>query len=79
MAITGALSERTSGWSDPKLLRRVLAVVAFAVGAVSGGLLVLNVGLAAALGLGLCILVAVAIAAYRVARADANWCPPPSA
>jgi uncharacterized membrane protein YoaK (UPF0700 family) len=78
MTITGALSERASGWSDPKLLRRGLALLAFALGAVSGGLLVLNVGVAAALGLGLGILFAVAIASHRVSRTSTSWSAPRS-
>lgn len=78
MTITGALSERASGWSDPKLLRRGIAVLAFAIGAVCGGLLVLNAGVAAALGLGLGILVSVAIAAHLVSRTLANWSAPRS-
>jgi uncharacterized membrane protein YoaK (UPF0700 family) len=79
MTITGALSERASGWRDPTLLRRGLAVVCFAVGAVSGGLLVLNVSLAVALGLGLCILVFVAIASHRVSGSRTSWSAPRSA
>ena len=79
MAITGALSERASGWRDPKLVRRGLAVVCFLVGAVSGGLLVLNVGTTAALGAGLCILVLVAIASHRVSRSPTSWSAPRSA
>jgi uncharacterized membrane protein YoaK (UPF0700 family) len=76
MTITGALSERAAGWSDPKLLRRGLALVCFAIGAVSGGLLVLNVGITAALAVGLAVLVAVAIAAHVSSRARASWSAP---
>lgn len=79
MTIIGALTERPSGWSDPKLLRRGLALVCFAVGAVSGGLLVLNVGMTAALGAGLCILAIVAIASHRVSGSPTNWSAPRSA
>jgi uncharacterized membrane protein YoaK (UPF0700 family) len=79
MTIIGALTERARGWGDPKLLRRVFALVCFAVGAVSGGLLVLNVGLTAALGAGLCVLVVVAIASHRVSGSSANWSAPRSA
>lgn len=79
MMITGALTERAIGWSDPKLLRRGIALVAFASGAISGGLLVLNVGLAAALLFGLGILVAVAIAAHFVSRTSASWSAPRAA
>lgn len=78
MTITGALTDRPSGWSDPKLLRRSLALIAFAIGAVSGGLLVLNVGVAAALSLGLCILIAVAIVSHRVSGSSTSWSAPRS-
>jgi uncharacterized membrane protein YoaK (UPF0700 family) len=76
MTITGALTERGSGWDDPKVWRRGLALVAFAVGAMSGALLVLNVGVAAALSLGLGILLAVAIAAHLASRSSTSWSPP---
>lgn len=79
MTITGALTERASGWSDPKLLRRGLALIVFAIGAISGGLLVLNVGVAAALSLGLCILISVAIASHRLSGASTSWSAPRSA
>jgi len=79
LTITGALTERTSGWSDPTLIRRGLAVFSFAIGVLAGGLLVLNVGLAAAMGLGLCILVVVAVGAHRAAHSVVGWCRPPSA
>ena len=79
MTITGALSERARGWSDPMLLRRGLALVCFAIGAVSGGLLVLNVGVAVALGLGLGVLVLVGVASHRVSGSPTTWSAPPSA
>jgi uncharacterized membrane protein YoaK (UPF0700 family) len=73
MTIAGALTERPSGWNDPRLVRRVLSLVAFAVGALSGALLVLHVGTAAALALGLAIIVATTIAAHLVSRAPSGW------
>jgi uncharacterized membrane protein YoaK (UPF0700 family) len=76
MSITGALTERASGLTDPKLLRRALAVVAFFIGALSGALLVLDVGLAAALSVGLAIIVAVAVAAHLVSRTSPSWSAP---
>jgi uncharacterized membrane protein YoaK (UPF0700 family) len=79
MTITGALTDRASGWTDPKLLRRGLALLAFAIGATSGALLILNVGVAAALSLGLGIIVAVAIAAQMVSGTSASWSAPRSA
>jgi uncharacterized membrane protein YoaK (UPF0700 family) len=73
MTITGALTERGSGRNDPRVLRRGLALVAFAVGALSGALLILNVGVAAALSFGLAIIIAVAIAAHLASRTSASW------
>jgi hypothetical protein len=58
------------------LLRRTLALVAFAIGALSGGLLILHVGVAAALAFGLAIIVGVAIAAHVVSRTPASWTAP---
>lgn len=78
LTITGALTERGGGWDDPKTLRRGLAVVAFAVGALSGALLILHVSVGAALLLGLGIIVACAIAAHLVSRTSESWTAPRS-
>ncbi len=78
MTITGALTERR-GLNDPASLRRGLSLVAFAFGALTGALLILNVGLAAALGLGLVIIIGCTIAAHRVSRGAAGWSAPRSA
>jgi hypothetical protein len=48
-------------------------LVAFAVGALSGALLILNVGVAAALSFGLAIIIAVAIAANLASHTSARW------
>ena len=76
MTITGALIEHDRGWSDPALLRRGLALVAFAAGALTGALLILNVGVTAALLFGLAIITGCAIAAHLVSREDAAWAAP---
>ncbi len=76
--VTGALTEHSGGWTDPRFLRRVLAVVMFVVGAVSSTLLVLHVGVGAALSLGLALLIAVAVAAHLVSRSEASWSAPRS-
>ncbi|MFZ0386404.1 MAG: YoaK family protein [Solirubrobacteraceae bacterium] len=73
LTITGALTERGLGLFHPAVLRRAIAVVAFAVGAISGGVLVVDVSLSAALGLGLAIIVSVAIAAYLASRSSGDW------
>jgi uncharacterized membrane protein YoaK (UPF0700 family) len=78
LTITGALTERGQGWTDPAVLRRVLAIVAFAVGALTGALLCLYVATEAAMALGLTILVSTAIATHFVSRREASWSAPRS-
>lgn len=80
MTLTCALTERTGGWSDPKVLRRILTLVAFAVGALSGALVILNGGLVAGLffGYGILVAVAVAVAAHLVSHTSASWSAPRS-
>lgn len=73
MTITGVITERKRGWHDPAMLRRGLCLVAFAFGALSGALLILYVGVSAALLFGLAIIIATAIAAHRVAGTSASW------
>ncbi len=79
MTITGVLTERKRGWHDTAMLRRGLSVVAFALGAVSGGLLILDVGVAAALSAGLAIIIGVLVAAHLTSRTSAAWSAPRSA
>lgn len=76
MTITSVLAEHRRGWRDPAMLRRGSSVVAFALGAVCGGLLVVNAGVAAALSVGLAIIVGVSIAAHRSSRTSAGWSTP---
>ncbi len=76
LTITGALIERGSGWNDPAALRRGLALLAFAFGALSGALLVLYVGVAVALSYGLAIIIATTIAAHLVSRDATSWSAP---
>jgi uncharacterized membrane protein YoaK (UPF0700 family) len=76
LTITGALIERDLGPLHPATIRRALALVAFAVGAVGGALLVLNLGLTAGLAAGLAIIVGVAIAAHRASGAAGDWTAP---
>jgi uncharacterized membrane protein YoaK (UPF0700 family) len=77
--ITGALVERRRGWRDPTLLRRCLALVAFILGALSGALLILYVGIAAALFFGMAIILSVMIGAHLVSRNPGEWAAPRSA
>jgi uncharacterized membrane protein YoaK (UPF0700 family) len=76
MTIIGVLTDRKRGWHDPAMLRRGLSLLAFALGALTGALLILNVGVSAALFFGLGIIVATTIAAHRVSRTSANWVAP---
>jgi uncharacterized membrane protein YoaK (UPF0700 family) len=77
LTVTGVVADRRQlGWSHPAMLRRFTAVIAFAVGAVSGGALVLYVSLGAALALGLAIIVGVTIATHVVASSPADWTAP---
>jgi uncharacterized membrane protein YoaK (UPF0700 family) len=76
MTISGAFTDRGDGWHDPAVLRRLVAILAFTVGAVSGGLLVRLVSVTAALGLGLAIIVGVAVAAHRVSQSETGWSAP---
>ena len=71
--LVGALTEHGGGWTDPMMLRRGMALVAFAIRALSGALLILNLGVAAALSFGLGIIIAVAIAAHLVSRSSSSW------
>jgi uncharacterized membrane protein YoaK (UPF0700 family) len=76
LTMTGVLTERGAGRHDPTVLRRGLALLAFAVGVVAGGLLVGLVSVGAALVLGLAIILAVGVATHLVSRTSASWSAP---
>jgi uncharacterized membrane protein YoaK (UPF0700 family) len=72
--LTGLSSEsRAAGGPGSQLGRRALAVTAMLLGAVIGGLLVLNVSIAAALVVAGAIVLAVGLIVHRLSRADAVW------
>jgi uncharacterized membrane protein YoaK (UPF0700 family) len=72
--LTGLSSEsRAAGGPGSQLGRRALAVTAMLLGAVIGGLLVLNVSIAAALAVAGAIVLAVGLIVHRLSRADAVW------
>jgi uncharacterized membrane protein YoaK (UPF0700 family) len=74
LTITGALVEASRGLKDPVMVRRLLAVLAFLIGVLAGGLLVRHVSVGASLALGLAIIIGVAIAAHLVSRkGDEAW------
>ncbi len=76
LTTVGILTERGAGRHDPLLLRRGLALLAFAVGVVVGGLLVVLVAPGAALAFGLVIILAVGLGSHAVSRDEAPWSAP---
>lgn len=72
--LTGLAADSPLGAGRPvSMLRRVLPVVAMAVGACVGALLVLNVGLAAPIGVAAALTALAALLAYRLSRGDPEW------
>jgi len=76
LTMTGALTERGRGRHDPAVLRRALAVLAFATGVIAGGLLARLVTVGAALTLGLCIILAVGVTTHFLSGTRASWSRP---
>jgi uncharacterized membrane protein YoaK (UPF0700 family) len=76
LTMTGAITDHVSGPRDLVLIRRGLALAAFAAGVIAGGLLIRFVSAGAALALGLAIIVAAGLAAHRVSRSPAPWAAP---
>jgi len=74
--ITGALVDRGKGWDDPSVLRRVLSMLAFAIGAMAGALLIRLVTMGAATSLSLAIIVGAGIGAHKVSKDPAGWTAP---
>lgn len=73
LTMTGVLTERGAGRRDPAVVRRLLALVAFAAGVVVSGLLVRLVSVGAALALGLVVIAVVGAAAHVVSRDESAW------
>jgi uncharacterized membrane protein YoaK (UPF0700 family) len=72
--LTGLASEaRVVGGTGSQAGRRLVAVAAMLLGALTGGLLALHVAVAAALGVALAIAVAVGLAVHLLSRSDAAW------
>jgi uncharacterized membrane protein YoaK (UPF0700 family) len=72
--LTGLASEAgLIGGGGSKLGRRIVAVGAMLLGALAGGLLALNVSVAAALGVALGIVLAVGLIVRVLSRHDAAW------
>jgi uncharacterized membrane protein YoaK (UPF0700 family) len=72
--LTGLASEASVvGGPGSKLGRRVVAVAAMLLGALTGGLLVLHVAIAAALATAGAIVLAVGLAVHALSRTQAPW------
>jgi uncharacterized membrane protein YoaK (UPF0700 family) len=72
--MTGMPTER--GHRDPTRLRRALALLAFAVGVIVGGLFIRLVAIGAALAFGLLVIVVVGPSSHLVSRTSAPWSTP---
>jgi uncharacterized membrane protein YoaK (UPF0700 family) len=76
-ALTGLASEAgLVGGPGSRLGRRAVAVIAMLVGALSGGLLVLNVSIASALAVALVLVTAVGLAVHLASGSQAAWTRP---
>jgi uncharacterized membrane protein YoaK (UPF0700 family) len=74
LTLTGVAADSTlAGGTGAKLTRRLIAVGAMFIGALLGGLLVLNVSLSAPLALALVVLAVTAACAQALARSGAVW------
>ncbi len=74
LTVTGmAADSRLAGGSSANRGRRLAVVLAMLLGAIAGGLLVLHVSIAAALGLTTGLLLLAGLAIYRVSKVPAPW------
>jgi uncharacterized membrane protein YoaK (UPF0700 family) len=72
--LTGLASESTLvGGGGSQLGRRIVAIAAMLLGALLGGLLVLHVSVAAALGLALALVSATGLAVHLLSRSNDAW------
>ncbi|MBV8401543.1 MAG: DUF1275 domain-containing protein [Acetobacteraceae bacterium] len=78
LTLTGlAADSRWAGGNAPRPGRRLVSVVSMLIGAVLGGLLVLRVSVAAALGLAIGLLLLTGLAVHRLANSSPSWVAPP--
>ena len=74
LTLTGLAADSSlAGGNNPRVGRRLLSTAAMFVGAAIGALLVLRVGVGAALALALGVILLNAVAAYRVSSSSAPW------
>ena len=72
--LTGLASEATAiGGHGAQLGRRTVAVGAMLLGALAGGLLALDVSVAAALGVACAIVAAITLAVHTLSHGEAAW------
>ncbi len=77
LTVTGlAADSRLAGGNSPHPGRRLASVLAMLTGAIVGGLLVLHVSIAAALGLTTGLLLLTGLVAYRASTGTAPWTAP---
>ena len=77
LTVTGlAADSLLAGGNSPHPGRRLVAILAMLVGAIIGGLLVLHIGIPAALGCTASLLLLAGLAAYQVSSSSAPWSAP---
>jgi uncharacterized membrane protein YoaK (UPF0700 family) len=80
MTLTGvAADSRLAGGPGSKVGRRSLSVAAMVLGALIGGLLVLQVDIAASLGLATVLLAVISLLAHRASQPSPRWTRPHAA
>jgi len=78
LTLTGlSVDSRWVGGTNPRRGVRVMAVAAMLTGALAGGVLVLHVSVAAAVGAATALLVANGLVAHRLSSSRAPWTSPP--
>jgi uncharacterized membrane protein YoaK (UPF0700 family) len=79
MTLTGIMADSTlAGKDNPRLTRRIMAVVTMFVGALAGGATVLNKGIPLTLGGAALIMAVVSAAAYALSRNNPVWVREPA-
>jgi uncharacterized membrane protein YoaK (UPF0700 family) len=74
LTLTGFLADsRLAGGSNPRPVRRLLAVLALFIGALTGTLLVFHAGIALALAVGLALILIAAVASYVLSFSSEPW------
>jgi uncharacterized membrane protein YoaK (UPF0700 family) len=78
LTLTGLAADSAwAGGNTPQPGRRILAVISMLIGAIVGGLLVLDVSIAAALGLTTALLLFPGLVVRQLSSGNAAWAAPP--